>query len=94
MFRNYSVFIQFWQYKIYFTGNKFYTITIDKYNTILTVITDIFNKICFSTDQSKKEDEYTIEEAIEAVGFGKFQIKLLSMVGFAWVCKIQTLKTF
>jgi len=30
---------------------------------------------------------YTIEDAIEKIGFGRFQIKLLAMVGFAWVSR-------
>eukprot|EP00111_Clytia_hemisphaerica_P001272 TCONS_00003636-protein len=35
-------------------------------------------------DIEPKGDDYTIEEAIERIGFGKFQLKLLAMVGFAW----------
>lgn len=27
---------------------------------------------------------FTVEEAIETIGFGKFQIKVLAMIGFAW----------
>ena len=29
---------------------------------------------------------YTVEEAIEKMGFGWFQVKLLALCGVAWVC--------
>lgn len=34
--------------------------------------------------KQQDEESYTVEKAIEKVGFGWFQVKLLCMVGFAW----------
>ncbi|XP_039253731.1 synaptic vesicle 2-related protein-like [Styela clava] len=39
-----------------------------------------------STDvQNTTEETFTVEEAVEAIGFGKFQWKLSIMTGFAWM---------
>ncbi|XP_022086272.1 synaptic vesicle 2-related protein-like [Acanthaster planci] len=31
------------------------------------------------------EDEFTVEQAVEAIGFGWFQVKLSALVGFCWM---------
>lgn len=33
-------------------------------------------------------ESYTLQQAIDAIGFGKFQVKLSILTGFAWVCDI------
>ncbi|XP_012558384.2 synaptic vesicle 2-related protein isoform X1 [Hydra vulgaris] len=37
-----------------------------------------------NNDQNVSNSTFSVEDAIEAVGFGKFQTKVLAMVGFAW----------
>lgn len=34
-------------------------------------------------------DTYTIQQAIDNIGFGKFQVKLSILTGVAWVCYIK-----
>ena len=38
------------------------------------------HNVCESTKLT-----YAVEDAIEKIGFGKFQIKVLAMVGYSWV---------
>ena len=43
---------------------------------------DVCVNLLFTLD---KRQTYTAESAIEKIGFGKFQMKVLAMIGFAWV---------
>ena len=36
--------------------------------------------------QSNKGDEYTVEQAIDYIGFGKFQMVFLVVTGLSWLC--------
>jgi MFS family permease len=56
---------------------------IEELNTLLEHET---NSECNTTTEAVYiENEYTLEEAINVVGFGKFQVKLLFITGFCWV---------
>ncbi|KAL8559888.1 hypothetical protein ACOMHN_016934 [Nucella lapillus] len=39
-----------------------------------------------NTDNKNAEGTFTIEQAIDQIGFGQFQVKLSILTGIAWVC--------
>ena len=45
----------------------------------------VYSQILFSPLEANGSAGYTVEEAIEKMGFGWFQIKLLALCGVAWV---------
>nr|CAR63523.1 putative synaptic vesicle 2-related protein [Angiostrongylus cantonensis] len=40
---------------------------------------------CWSDDATRKADTFTVDDAVEALGFGRFQVKLSILTGIAWM---------
>ena len=48
----------------------------------------VLNTVCYSTIYDFSSDtKYSVEEVVEHVGFGKYQVLLLIVAGFSWVSK-------
>ena len=74
-------------------GKKLYDPNIARNKKILDIFqSNVINiekntKISGSVKKEADNNELSMEDAIEKAGFGLFQIKLIGITGFAYVCR-------
>ena len=58
------------------------------------VIVNYYIEAFYVTSGCDDGPTFSAEDAIEKIGFGKFQVKVLAMIGFAWVSNMYFVSSY